>query len=173
MTNTTGNKLPASQQSGGSGFWFMNHFANPFVRMVLRSPFHRMFSGSLALVTYQGRKSGKEYTIPVQYVQAGQTVYIVPGRAEQKTWWRNLRVGAPVRLVMRGKNVNGMAQVFQGEKDKAPIADALVSYFQRFPAAAHAQNLQPAPNGTFNPNDLDRIAASTVMVRVTLGEKPA
>ncbi len=125
----------------------MNHIANPFLRMVLRSPFHRMFSGSLALITYQGRKSGKTYTIPVQYVQAGQTVYIVPGRANQKTWWRNLRGGVPVNLVLSGQNVKGMAQVLHGELDKAAIVDALVPYFQRFPAAAQGHHLQPGPMG--------------------------
>jgi len=169
MDDTTGSKTPASHKPGGSGFWFMNHLANPFVRMVLRSPFHRMFSGSLALITYRGRKSGKEYTIPVQYVQAGERVYIVPGVAEQKTWWRNLRGGAPVRLVLRGQNVSGMAQVFQGERDKTAIAEALVPYFHGFPAAARSQHLHPAPSGSYNPDDLGRIAASMVMVRVTLG----
>ena len=169
MDDTTGSKTPASHKPGGSGMWMMNQIANPFVRMVLRSPFHPLFSGSLALITYQGRKSGKEYTIPVQYVQTGITIYIVPGAAKQKTWWRNLRGGAPVRLVLRGRNIKGMAQVLQAERDKTAIAEALVPYFQRFPAAARPQHLQPAPSGSYNPDDLGRIAASMVMVRVTLG----
>jgi deazaflavin-dependent oxidoreductase (nitroreductase family) len=168
MDNTTGNKSPGSNQPGGSGMWFMNHFTNPMMRLVLRSPLHGLFSGSLALITYRGRRSGREYTIPVQYVQAGEKVYIIPGEAEQKTWWRNLRGGASVGLVLRGQNVKGMAQVLQGETDKAAIAEALIHYYQRFPAAARLQHLQPASNGTFNPDDLGRIAASIVMVRVTL-----
>jgi deazaflavin-dependent oxidoreductase (nitroreductase family) len=169
MNDTTGHKLPANQKPGGSGMWVMNHLANPMMRLFLRSPLHGLFSGSLALITYQGRKSGKEYTIPVQYVQTGDTVYIIPGGAEQKTWWRNLRGGAPVRLVMRGQQVKGRAEVLQGEMDMAAIAEALVPYFQRFPAAARLQHLQPASDGSFNSDDLGRAAASIVMVRVTLG----
>jgi hypothetical protein len=169
MNDTTGHNLPANQKPGGSGMWVMNHLANPMMRLFLRSPLHGLVSGSLALITYQGRKSGNEYTIPVQYVQTGEKMYILPGGAEQKTWWRNLRGGAPVHLVLRGQNVKGVGQVLQGETDKVAIAEALVPYFQRFPAAARLQHLQPASDGSFNSDDLGRIAASIVMVRVTLG----
>ncbi len=81
--------------------WFMNNIANPFVRLILRSPFHRLMSADLLLITYQGRKSGKSYTLPVQYGQRDRTIYIVPGSPEQKTWWRNLRGGLPVQVVLR------------------------------------------------------------------------
>ncbi len=46
--------------------WFMNKVANPFVRLILRSPLHGTMSAGLLLITYHGRKSGKEYTLPVQ-----------------------------------------------------------------------------------------------------------
>jgi hypothetical protein len=77
--------------------WFMNHLVNPIVRLILRSPVHRLLSGSIALITYRGRKSGKTYTLQAQYVQADGLIYILPGAPEQKTWWRNLRGGAPVQ----------------------------------------------------------------------------
>ncbi len=77
--------------------WFMNKIANPFVKLILRSPLHGWMSAAVLLITYRGRKSGKEYTLPVQYVQDGNNVYIVPGFAEKKTWWRNLKGGADLR----------------------------------------------------------------------------
>jgi hypothetical protein len=46
--------------------WFMNKIANPFVRLILRSPLHGLFSAALLLITYLGRKSAKEYTLPCQ-----------------------------------------------------------------------------------------------------------
>ena len=46
--------------------WLMNHLVNPIVRLILRSPLHRLVSGSILLITYQGRKSGKTYTLRVQ-----------------------------------------------------------------------------------------------------------
>jgi hypothetical protein len=68
--------------------WFMNKVANPFVRLVLRSPWHAKLSAALVLITYKGLKSGKRYTLPVQYAQEGRTLYILPGASEKKTWWR-------------------------------------------------------------------------------------
>lgn len=168
MDDKTRDIPPASNKPAGYKYKTMNTIANPMMRLFLRSPLQGMFSGSLALITYQGRKSGKEYTIPVQYAQAGKIVYIIPGDAEQKTWWRNLRGGAQVQVVLRGQNVKGTAQVLQGETDRDAIAEALVTYSQRFPAAARLHHLAPAPDGLFNPDDLRTVAASIVVVRVTL-----
>jgi hypothetical protein len=66
--------------------WFMNKFANPFVRLILRSPLHGLMSAALLLISYRGRKSGRKYSLPVQYVQDGNQIYIVPDAPEQKTW---------------------------------------------------------------------------------------
>ncbi len=78
--------------------WFMNKIANPLMRLILRSPLHGILGLPLLLITYRGCKSGKEYSLPVQYAQDEHTIYIVPGTPEKKTWWRNLRGGAPVKL---------------------------------------------------------------------------
>jgi hypothetical protein len=45
---------------------------NDFMAWVLRSPFHGMLSGGMLLVTVTGRKTGKAYTLPVEYVQEGR-----------------------------------------------------------------------------------------------------
>ena len=37
---------------------------NPIMKGLLRSPLHGLMSGSLMLITYAGRKTGKPYTIP-------------------------------------------------------------------------------------------------------------
>ena len=83
--------------------WFMNKIINPLVRLILRSPLHKLVSSTLLLITYHGRKTGREYSLPVQYAQAGKNIYIVPGMPEQKTWWRNLKEAAPVQLTLRGR----------------------------------------------------------------------
>jgi deazaflavin-dependent oxidoreductase (nitroreductase family) len=148
--------------------WFMNKILNPFVGLLLRSPLHRLMSASLLLITYRGRKSGKEYTLPVQYVREDHVVYILPGTPEQKTWWRNLRGGAPVRLLLAGKWMAGNAAVLAGDAEATPIAQALALYLQRFPAAAKMHNVRSKEAGLFNQDDLSRAAGSTVVVRVEL-----
>src|SRR5436309_15491357 len=91
-------------------FLAMNRVVNPALGAILRSPAHRLASGRLALITYTGRKSGREYTIPVLYRDKGDEVTIGVGWPDRKVWWRNLTgEGGPVRLVVRGEDVRGHA----------------------------------------------------------------
>jgi deazaflavin-dependent oxidoreductase (nitroreductase family) len=150
--------------------WFMNKIANPFVRSILRSPLHRMLSTAVLLISYQGRKSGKTHTLPVNYVQDGNTIYIVPGMPEQKTWWRNLRGGAQVTLTLKGKIVPGLAQLLQGGSEAAEILDL---YLKRFPASARLHAVRLLGDGTYDPDDLRREAESLVFVQVKLPEQTA
>ena len=123
-------------------------------------------SASFLLVTYRGRKSGKSYTLPANYAQVGKTIYIVPGMHEQKTWWRNLRGGAPVTLTLDGKPVSGAALVL--EDDRTAIADALGLYARRFPPSARMHGVRIEPDGTCNRDDLLKAAQSIIVVKVEL-----
>src|SRR5919197_826791 len=93
-----------------AAFLAMNRTVNPALRMVLRSPLHGLASRRLALITYTGRRSGREHTIPVFYRDKGDEVTIAVGWPERKVWWRNL-TGAvgDVELVLRGEQVRGNA----------------------------------------------------------------
>jgi F420H(2)-dependent quinone reductase len=107
---------------GHGPFTAMNRTINPGLRLVLRSPLHGLASRRFALITYTGRKSGREYTIPTFYRDKGDEVTIAVGWPERKVWWRNLTgEGAPVRLVVRGREVRGHAVA-----TRDPGRDALV-----------------------------------------------
>ena len=69
---------------GRGPFKAMNRTVNPALGALLRSPIHRLASGRLALVTYTGRRSGREYTIPVLYRDTGDEVTIAVGWPERK-----------------------------------------------------------------------------------------
>jgi hypothetical protein len=146
--------------------WLMKNLVNPLVSLILRSPLHVLISGSLLLISYRGRKSGKDYTLPAQYARDGNSIYIVPGMPEKKTWWRNLRGGAPVRLLLVGKAMVGNAEILEG--GTSGTIQALEAYFERFPAAANMRALRPTASGTFNPEDLSRLAQSMAVVEVKL-----
>ncbi len=88
---------------------FLNVVANPFSRWALRSRFHGVMSGSVMLVTVTGRKSGRRYTTPVNYVRDGDEVTVVS--ALDRTWWRNVRGGAPVAVRIQGNDRSGRATV--------------------------------------------------------------
>ncbi len=69
---------------------------NSFVSLLLRSPLHGFVSGNTMLVSVTGRKTGRVVTIPVNYVQEGDILWVLSYR--ERTWWRNLLTGAPVTL---------------------------------------------------------------------------
>jgi deazaflavin-dependent oxidoreductase (nitroreductase family) len=151
--------------------WFMQSIVNPWMAMLLRSPLHALVSGNVLLIEVTGKKSGRHYALPVNYARAGDVVYILPGNPEQKTWWRNLRGGAVVRVWLGGKAQPGTAEILSGEKDHRAVAEGLAVYFQRFPAAAGMRQVRRSPNGAFDSIDLHEAALHTVLVRVMLGER--
>jgi deazaflavin-dependent oxidoreductase (nitroreductase family) len=167
MSTPENQSLHIQPKPKGFAVWFMNALMNPLVGLILCSPLHRLMSGSVALITVRGRKSGKAYTLPVQYVQSGQITYILPGAPERKTWWRNLIGGAPVILWLHGHNQDAQAELLTGATNRAAIIDALNIYYRRFPASARSAQVQAAPDGSFSAAELAALAVHTVVVRIT------
>ncbi|HYK84929.1 MAG TPA: nitroreductase/quinone reductase family protein [Ktedonobacteraceae bacterium] len=86
--------------------------ANVLATTILRSRWHSMRSDRLLLLTFTGRKSGKEFTTPMRYVQEGETLLMTV----VYPWWKNLVGEATVRVLLRGQMRTGTAEVFP-EKD--------------------------------------------------------
>jgi len=150
--------------------WFMNKIANPFVGWLLRSRLHGLLSASLLLITYRGRKSGREYRLPVQYAQDGQRVFILPGQPEKKTWWRNFKEGTPVTVTLRGKTLGGSARLLEGQTRAQAAQEGLAAYLRRFPALAKAHHVRLETDGSFNPADLEAVAAAARIICISLDE---
>jgi hypothetical protein len=95
---------------GHGPFAAMNRTMNPVLRAVLRTRAHGLASARVALITYTGRKTRRQYTIPVFYRDKGDEVTIAVGWPDRKVWWRNLTgAGGPVSLVIRGERLRGHA----------------------------------------------------------------
>ena len=58
--------------------------ANAVVETILKSPLHRVMSGKLALIRYQGSRSATEYTLPVQYADTHGGLVVVVGQARHE-----------------------------------------------------------------------------------------
>ncbi len=76
---------------------------NEFIKILLRSPLHRLFSSSLMLITVKGRKSGRAITTPVNYYNDRDTLWVISDR--NRKWWRNGCGGAVVTLRLQGRDV--------------------------------------------------------------------
>lgn len=101
---------------------FTRRVGNPLVRFVLSSPLHRPLSGSLLVLSYIGRRSGRRRAIPVQWAPFGDDLALVAARAARKSWWRNFRDPAPVVITLRGRRNRAIAEVLRGEERDAGVS---------------------------------------------------
>jgi hypothetical protein len=103
-----------------------------FVAAMLRSPLHRFLSGSLLLISFTGRRTGQEHSRPVMFAEDEGGLIIFVGHPEKKVWWRNLSEGTPVRVRVRGLELEGCGEVVRGDSSLA------ARYIERFPRARTA-----------------------------------
>ncbi len=136
---------------------------NVFVKLLLRSPLHSLVSHGMLLITYTGRKSGKEYTVPVSFAVDDDGALLTTS-FKTRVWWRNLRGGVPVTLRLAGKNVPAVAEVVEEE---TAVAHHLRTYFRRFPKVAPHFFVTFDAEGLPNPRELAAAAAKRVIVRTT------
>jgi hypothetical protein len=108
----------------------------------------------LALLEYQGRRTGNRYAIPVVYSESSGRVVALAANPERKQWWRTFRVTAPATLVVRGERRALEGRLLDGEERRA----ALRSYFERNPRAARALGVPGRPTDVA----LDGVPAAVV-----------
>ncbi len=53
-------------------------------------------------ITVTGRRSGRPITIPVWFVEDGDTLYLLPVRGSDADWYRNLVANPTIRLTADG-----------------------------------------------------------------------
>jgi hypothetical protein len=142
---------------------FFTRLGNPILSALLRSPLHAVLDGGTMLVTVAGRRSGRLYTTPVNYQQQGDMLTIISLR--ERTWWRNLRGGAELGVLLRGQVRRGRAAL---SEDDAGVAEGLKQVLTRLPAQARYLGVRMRPDGTPHPEDLAHAARSRVVVRIQL-----
>jgi len=81
---------------------------NVVIRMVLRVPLLSRVAGKRLITIYVvGRKSGRQYAIPVAYVRLDETLLV----GSQFAWIRNLRTGDLVQIRLLGRARSAQVQV--------------------------------------------------------------
>ena len=90
---------------------------NPIMKALLRSPLHGIASGSIALLHFRGRKSGREFVTPLSYVRENGTVCFLS--AHSTRWWMNLRDGGvPVSIEIARETYTGKARLWDGDSEE-------------------------------------------------------
>lgn len=100
---------------------FFNQLGNFIMKPLLASPLHFFASTRILLLSVTGRKTGKVYTTPLEYSREGDEVIVFTQK--ERKWWRNLKGGAAVRLMLTGKQVNAYAEPFTSEE--LPLTDLI------------------------------------------------
>lgn len=142
-----------------------NSFVNPGVSTVVRHRPHGRLARAVGLLSYQGRVSGRSFTIPVEYAKDADGGYvIVPGEPEHKNWWKNFRTPVTVRFLAAGDQITGRAVLIA---EPAERRDALAVYFRRFPAAARTHSLPRQNDGSFDQVGLGSLADRLAVIRIS------
>jgi len=135
----------------------------PVVAALLASPVHRLLSNDVLLMTWTGRKSGRRYTLPLSYVEAGGKLVLCT-RPEGSQWWRNLRGGGEVELRLRGRNVRATACILDPASPDA--LDGLRAFVTRNPRTGEMLYNVARDAGGPRRSDLEREVHQSVVVRL-------
>lgn len=138
--------------------WF-----NPIMVWLLKSPFHFFVSKNTILTTFTGRKSGKQISTPMNYVRDGNTLWVISWR--ERTWWRNLRGGVKVQVLLAGKTVDGSGQVIE---EKKVVAQSLYEYYSKVPQIAKYVQIGLDAVGKPVLADCERAAQKLVVIMIML-----
>jgi hypothetical protein len=104
--------------------------ANSIVVSLLTSPFHRLLDRGLTALRITGRRTGKQYVLPVQYAREGDEIVVYPGWFERKTWWRNLPTPAPIGILLDGLWTTATAVALDSRSPR--YQDAVAIYRRRW-----------------------------------------
>jgi hypothetical protein len=157
-TETTGGQPPVGDIGRPAPALF--RFMNPVIRRLLRSPMHRLLSGQVMLLEYTGRVSGRTYAIPIGYFAwDGGSVLSFSG----SRWWKNLRQGQQVSLLIRGARHAAVPAVIESLDSRAEI---LAEFARRYgPKVAGRLQVGLPSDRDPTPDEIRSAAAKKMLIR--------
>ncbi|WP_433201766.1 nitroreductase/quinone reductase family protein [Nocardia sp. CA-107356] len=130
------------------------------VRTILRSRLHSLLSKRLVIVTVSGRKTGREYANPVGYAE--HEGHLLIGTAA--TWRHNLIPGFPVRIRLRGTDIQADHEVITDEPRAATLYREILT---QNPTHGRFAKIHLNPDGTVNlPALRTALSHGTAIVRL-------
>ena len=132
---------------------------NDFVTFFLRTPLH-VFLGNTMLITVTGCKTGRKYSTPVGFYREDDSLWILTSR--DRTWWRNVRNGSRVSLLLKGNRIDAFAQA---ELDEKAVEARMFDYLRKMPMAAKPLGIR-MENASPNREDVALVAKDRLFVKV-------
>ena len=137
--------------------WFTRNVANPFLELLMRLGISAFGSRVLAV---RGRKSGREYTTPVNPLSREGERYLVAPRGETQ-WVRNIRASGHGELRL-GRNREAIRVEEIPNEQKEPI---LRDYLKKW--KWEVGQFFEGVSADSPPEDLERIAPRHPIFRIT------
>ena len=140
-----------------------NAISNFFMKAIVNSPLHPLLGNSFAVITVEGRKTGKLYSTPVNVMKDGDVFTVISLRS--RSWWRNLRGERLAQLRASGKRYSVRGEVIERHDE---VVKALAHTFQQRPGYAKYLDVRLDSRGEPASDDLQRAADRQVIVRLHL-----
>jgi hypothetical protein len=134
---------------------------NDFVTFMLRTPLH-VFLGNTMLITVTGCRTGKEYSTPVGFFREGDCLWVMTSR--DRTWWRNLKRGSNVTLLLKGRAVHAFGEA---QLDEHAVEARLLDYLRQIPVAAKSLGIR-MENKVPNLEDVREAAKDRLFVKIRM-----
>jgi len=139
---------------------------NPVVARVLRSPLHPLLGRVLLLLRVTGRRTGRQYWIPVGYQRDGDTITVLVSKAPRKKWWRNYRDPGPADVLLHGRTLHGRAHVLPPES--TAFREAIERTLRRLPGLGRQFGIRYDRRTGLTPAQCRTVAANAVVVSIDL-----
>lgn len=115
------------------------------------------------LIRYTGRKSGKQFEIPVRYAERDGVIKCFTDKTAN--WWPNLRDNQDVSLVIRGAVIKVHTQVVVNQTEV--LTTELTKHLNEYPGDAVYKNVRLDHHRRPAAEDIAKHAETAVMVVAT------
>ena len=136
-------------------------WANSMMKWALTTPgLQGMIGQGVALLGFNGRKTGKHYTIPISYQREDDVVTLVTKR--QRKWWHNFETPLDVELRLAGRTFAGRAEARSSDED---TLEFMIGYLKERPIDAKAYGLK---KDEITREKIGRILPHIVVIRIEI-----
>ena len=138
---------------------------NPLTTALLRSPLHRIASGTIVLLHFRGRKSGREFVTPLSYTRENETVRFLSAHGTR--WWMNLRdEPVPVSIETARETHTGKARLLDGDSEQ--LREGVRRFLRALPRDARVYGIKLDGSRMPLEESLANAAPELVLVEVEL-----
>ena len=141
--------------------WFL---INPVVAFLARSPLHFLISHQVLVIQFKGRKSGKQYLVPVSYHEHESSYTCVTLRSN--IWWRNLKELSHTQIWLKG-SLNDARIELEFSNDQV-VESTLRDLVTNNKVDAYFANIKLHKDGSPHFDDLTQAAKIHTVLKFTI-----